>query len=50
MYRVDITADLHDEDDSGYVWTFLERLATRGRSSLAPSSWPGTKIPRRYAR
>jgi hypothetical protein len=21
MYRVDITADLNDEDDTGYVWT-----------------------------
>ena len=24
MYRVDITADLNDEDQSGYVWTFLD--------------------------
>lgn len=24
MYRVDITADLNDEDDTGYVWTFLD--------------------------
>jgi hypothetical protein len=23
-YRVDITADLNDEDDTGYVWTFLD--------------------------
>lgn len=22
MYRVDITADLNDEDDTGYLWTF----------------------------
>jgi hypothetical protein len=27
MYRLDITADLNDEDLTGYVWTFLaERL------------------------
>ena len=24
MYRVDITADLNDEDDTGYIWTFLD--------------------------
>jgi hypothetical protein len=24
MYRVDIAADLNDEDDTGYVWTFLD--------------------------
>jgi hypothetical protein len=24
MYRVDITADLNDEDGTGYVWTFLD--------------------------
>jgi hypothetical protein len=24
MYRVDITADLNDEDQTGYVWTFLD--------------------------
>ena len=24
MYRVDITADLNDEDCTGYVWTFLD--------------------------
>jgi hypothetical protein len=24
MYHVDITADLNDEDDTGYVWTFLD--------------------------
>lgn len=23
MYRVDITADLNDEDHTGYVWTLL---------------------------
>lgn len=24
MYRVDITADLNDEDHTGYAWTFLD--------------------------
>lgn len=24
MHRIDITADLNDEDDTGYVWTFLD--------------------------
>lgn len=24
MTAVDITADLNDEDDAGYVWTFLD--------------------------
>jgi len=23
-YRVDLPADLNDEDDTGYVWTFLD--------------------------
>ena len=24
MYHVDITADLNDEDETSYVWTFLD--------------------------
>jgi hypothetical protein len=24
MYRVDIAADLNDEDQTGFVWTFLD--------------------------
>ena len=24
MYHVDIRADLNDEDDTGFVWTFLD--------------------------
>ncbi len=24
MYRVDITADLNAEDDTGWIWTFLD--------------------------
>jgi hypothetical protein len=35
MYLVDITADLNDEDETGYVWTFLDRLVILARSVLA---------------
>jgi hypothetical protein len=31
---VDITADLNDEDDTGYVWTFLDEA--RDPSVIAP--------------
>ena len=31
MYRVDITADLNDEDETGYVWTFLDQARDPGR-------------------
>jgi hypothetical protein len=31
MYRVDITADLNDEDHTGYVWTFLEQARDPGQ-------------------
>jgi hypothetical protein len=24
VYRLDITADLNDEDGTGYIWTFLD--------------------------
>jgi hypothetical protein len=24
VYRLDVTADLNDEDETGYVWTFLD--------------------------
>ena len=37
MYRVDITADLNDEDHTGYVWTFLDEPAIPARSGPAPS-------------
>jgi len=30
MYRVDITADLNDEDDAGFVWTFLDKARDPG--------------------
>lgn len=29
MVKVDITADLNDEDDTGYVWTFLDEARDR---------------------
>ena len=31
MYRVDITADLNDEDDTGYIWTFLDEARDPGQ-------------------
>jgi len=36
MYRVDITADLNDEDQSGYVWTFLDEA--RDPARITPGS------------
>src|SRR6266852_715642 len=31
MYRVDITADLNDEDETGFVWTFLDEARDPGQ-------------------
>ncbi len=31
MCRVDITADLNDEDETGYVWTFLDEARVPGQ-------------------
>jgi hypothetical protein len=36
MYQVDITADLNDEDDSGYIWTFLDEA--RDPSQIQPGA------------
>jgi hypothetical protein len=36
MYRVDITADLNNEDDTGYVWTFLDEA--RDPSRISPGA------------
>jgi hypothetical protein len=36
MYRVDITADLNDEDQTGYVWTFLD--AARDPARIVPGA------------
>lgn len=38
MYHVDITADLNDEDDTGYVWTFLDEARDPGQIK------PGTLV------
>jgi hypothetical protein len=35
MIAVDITADLHDEDETGYVWTSSTRLGSRHSSGQA---------------
>jgi hypothetical protein len=31
VYQVDITADLNDEDETGYVWTFLDEARNPGQ-------------------
>jgi hypothetical protein len=31
VYQVDITADLNDEDETGYVWTFLDEARDPAR-------------------
>jgi hypothetical protein len=36
MVTVDIPADLHDEDETGYVWTFLDEA--RQPSLIRPGS------------
>jgi len=36
MYRVDIDADLNDEDDTGYVWTFLDEA--RDSTRIVPGA------------
>jgi hypothetical protein len=36
MYHVDITADLNDEDETGYVWTFLDEA--RDPSQIKPGN------------
>jgi hypothetical protein len=38
MYRVDIAADLNDEDETGCVWTFLDEARDSGQIR------PGTVI------
>ena len=36
MYHVDITADLNDEDETGYVWTFLDEA--RDPAQISPGA------------
>ncbi len=36
MYLVDIAADLNDEDETGYVWTFLDEA--RDPARISPGS------------
>jgi hypothetical protein len=31
MYLVDIAADLNDEDETGYIWTFLDEARDPGQ-------------------
>ena len=50
MYRVEITADLNDEDETGYLWTFLDEARDPGQINQAPSLSPETKTPLPSAR
>lgn len=36
MYRVDITADLNHEDETGYLWTFLDEA--RDPAQITPGA------------
>jgi hypothetical protein len=36
MYRVDITADLNDEDETGCLWTFLDEV--RDPAQITPGA------------
>lgn len=36
MYRVDISADLNDGDDTGYIWTFLDEA--RDPTEIVPGA------------
>ena len=36
MYRVDITADLNDEDETGHLWTFLDEA--RDPAQIVPGA------------
>lgn len=36
MHHVDITADLNDEDETGYIWTFLDEA--REPSQIKPGT------------
>jgi hypothetical protein len=40
MYRVDITADLNDEDETGYVWTFLDEARDPRHRSVSARTAP----------
>jgi hypothetical protein len=46
MYLVDITADLNDEDETGYVWTFLDEARDPGQISRPILRWQGRAVPR----
>ncbi|MDQ3640200.1 MAG: hypothetical protein M3450_01710 [Actinomycetota bacterium] len=50
MARVDITADMNDEDETGHVWTFLDEardpsVILHGAIAM-PSSSPVTPMRR----
>ncbi|MEJ7844829.1 MAG: hypothetical protein WKF93_04220 [Acidimicrobiales bacterium] len=45
MVSVDITCDLMDEDETGYVWTFLRDARNAALIEPALSSSPATRTP-----
>ena len=47
VYQVDITADLNDEDETGYVWTFLDEARDPGRITPGSSRRGGDQESRR---
>ncbi|MGH9023546.1 MAG: hypothetical protein ACRDV9_10680 [Acidimicrobiia bacterium] len=47
MVNVDINADLNTEDETGFVWTYLDEARDPALIVPAPSSWPATLTPRR---
>ena len=48
MYRVDITADLNDEDETGYVWTFLDEARDPGQIKPGTIVVPGDQDAARW--
>jgi hypothetical protein len=50
MYRVDITADLNDEDHTGYLWTFLDEARDPVQITAGALVVAVTRTPRRSAR
>ena len=50
MYQVDITADLNDEDETGFVWTFLDEARDPGQITPGVLVVATTRKPQPCAR
>jgi hypothetical protein len=50
MVRIDIPADLNDQDETGYVWTFLDEARERRGSGREPSWSRGLRTTPRSLR